>query len=182
MEPTRYIAFLGGINVGGRTVKMERLRAAFEELGFTRVGSYIQSGNVFFDSPEPDRSVLTETIEAHLRHALGYEVPALLRTISEVEAMLASDPFRGIEVTPDVRLCVTFVSEPLPETVEFPLRSPKGDLEVVGATSGEVFVVWHLIDGRPPNSSSWGKLFKPRAATTRFFHTTAKILAAAIKE
>ena len=49
MAHTTYIALLRGINVGGHTVKMERLRGLFGELGLERVRSYIQTGNVFFE-------------------------------------------------------------------------------------------------------------------------------------
>ena len=50
----RYIALLRGINVGGHRVAMVDLRRHFAGLGLTNVGSYIQSGNVFFDSDEAD--------------------------------------------------------------------------------------------------------------------------------
>src|SRR3712207_3045843 len=53
-----YIALLGGINVGGHNVKMEHLRQLFAQLGFANVRSYIQTGNVFFETSEDDRGVL----------------------------------------------------------------------------------------------------------------------------
>ena len=80
-----YIAFLRAINVAGRTVKMARLRELFAELGFANVRSYIQSGNVFFETDETDRALLTGMIAGHLLQALGYEVGVFLRTIPEVE-------------------------------------------------------------------------------------------------
>ncbi len=71
----RYIAFLRGINVGGHRVKMERLRQIFTEIGLTNVRSYINSGNLFFDTNEKDRKISTKMIEQHLYSTLGYEVP-----------------------------------------------------------------------------------------------------------
>ncbi len=56
-----YIALLGGINVGGHNVKMEHLRQLFTQLGFANVRSYIQTGNVFFETSQDDRHVLTQT-------------------------------------------------------------------------------------------------------------------------
>ncbi|MFF1902038.1 DUF1697 domain-containing protein [Kitasatospora sp. NPDC058218] len=178
---TRYIAFLRAVNVGGRTVKMERLRALFTELGLADVGSYIQSGNVFFGTGEPDRAALTLRIEEHLAEALGYPVPVMLRTVDEVAALLAAEPFAGIEAAPDVRLVVEFLSEPLPADFPIPYTSPKGGYEVIGADAGAAYVVIHLQDGRWRTGS---KLFGPSyrgSATARFLHTTAKILAAAGK-
>ncbi|MET9403074.1 DUF1697 domain-containing protein [Kitasatospora sp. NPDC002965] len=181
---TTYIAFLRAVNVGGRTVRMERLRALFAELGLERVGSYIQSGNVFFaaDALGPaDRAALTDRIEQHLADSLGYPVPVLLRTVDEVEAVLAAEPFAGVEVTPDIRLTVNFLSEPLPTDFPVPYTSPKGDYEVIGADAGTAYVVVHLKDGKWVTSGSlFGKSYRG-AATSRFLHTTVKILAAARK-
>lgn len=172
-----YIAFLRGINVGGHTVKMERLREVFAELGFTNVRTYIQSGNVFFDSTEIDRQRLTQTIERHLRTTFGYEVPAFLRTVAELERIVANDPFKTLNVTSDMRLCVTFTSDRVPSDLVLPLHSPRKDMEIIHTTDHEAYVVWHIIDGRPPAAYNFKVLGDK--TTTRFFHTTAKILTAA---
>ncbi|MFD0528070.1 DUF1697 domain-containing protein [Kitasatospora arboriphila] len=177
-----YTAFLRAINVGGRTVTMQRLRELFEELGLARVRSYIQSGNVFFETEEADRAALTARIEEHLERALGYPVPAVLCTLDELEAIVAADPFAGIEVTPELRLCVLFLSEPLPAELAPPASSPKGDWDLVGATANAAFVVLHLQNGQLGGNPAtlFGRAYAG-TATSRFFHTTVKILAAAKK-
>ncbi|MEV6973297.1 DUF1697 domain-containing protein [Kitasatospora sp. NPDC093806] len=181
---TTYLAFLRAVNVGGRTVKMERLRGLFTELGLERVGSYIQSGNVFFTAEVTDaagRAALTGRIEAHLAEQLGYPVPVLLRTVDEVQAVLDAEPFAGVEATPDVRLTVNFLSEPLPADFPLPYTSPKGDYEVIGADPGTAYVVVHLKDGKWVTTGKlFGKSYRG-AVTSRFLHTTVKILAAARK-
>lgn len=179
---TTYIAFLRAVNVGGRTVKMDRLRGLFAELGLGSVRSYIQSGNIFFTTEETGRAALTERIEKHLAAALGYAVPTMLRTVEEVRELVAADPFAGVEVTPDVRLCVVFLSEPLPDDYEFPVHSPKGDWEILSATPGAAFTVMHLKNGRlgANPATAFPKSYRGHG-TSRFFHTTAKILAAAEK-
>jgi uncharacterized protein (DUF1697 family) len=178
----RYIAFLRAVNVGGRVVKMARLRELFAELGLGNVRSYIQSGNVFFETDEADRAALTGAIERHLHAALGYEVGVLLRTVAEVEEIIALDPFREVAPSPDVRLCVVFVSGALPTDLAFPLVSPKGDVEIVGAGSGAIFLVSRLINGRPADPTKFVETsfgVKGLKATTRFYGTTVKILEAA---
>lgn len=176
---TTYIALLRGINVGGHTVKMDRLRSLFEELGFARVRSYIQTGNVFFESGETDQRVLRTSIEDHLRSALGFAVPTCVRTIAEVERVLGLDPFQGLTVTPEIRLAVTFLSEPATVTLPVPYLTPDGAFELIGMTPTELFVVWRLQDGRPGNSYGLIEKHVSVPGTTRFWHTTAKILAAA---
>jgi uncharacterized protein (DUF1697 family) len=178
---TEYIALLRGINVGGHQVKMERLRALFGEMGFDRVRSYIQTGNVFFSSEEQDAQVLRTKIEEHLQTALGYAVATCLRTREELATLVSLDPFHGIEPTPDTRLAITFFAEPVSDTLSTPYLTPDGAYEVIGMTPTELFVVWHLKNGRPGNSYGFlEKKFKV-PATTRLWHTTANILEAAKK-
>lgn len=175
----RYIALLRGINVGGHQVKMDALRRLFADLGLANVGSYIQSGNVFFDSDEADRAALRARIEQHLRATLGYEVATCLRTVGEFAAVMALDPFAGIELRPDRRFSVSFLADPVAVETTLPHKTPKGDFELVAMTPNELFVVWHLVAGRPGNG--YGHLERKYGvpATTRFWHTAAKILAAA---
>lgn len=178
-QTTTYIAFLRAINVGGRNITMERLRAQFCDLGFTNVRSYIQTGNVFFDTTESHRALLTSQIEEYLYSVLGYKVPTMLRTLGEVESALQLDPFRDVVVTPDVRLCVAFLSAPLPETLALPHVSPKTEFEILKATQTEAFVVVRLIGGSPGNLTVYLEKAFHLQATVRFHATSIKILQAA---
>jgi len=173
-----YIALLRGVNVGGHVVKMTDLRALLQALGLQDVRTYIQSGNVFFSSDEADREALAARIEGRLEKSLGYEVPTCLRTTQEVRKLVARNPFDGLTVTPEMRLCVVFCRDPIPKGLALPLLSPKKDMEILSATKQEVFVVWHVINGRPPSSAFLDQSLGKRT-TSRFYHTLAKILEAA---
>lgn len=94
----RYAAFLRAINVGGRTVKMDRLRAVFEGMGFAGVATYIASGNVLFDAASTDPAAVESQVEAGLKGALGYEVATFVRTPSELAAIVAYQPFAPAEL------------------------------------------------------------------------------------
>jgi uncharacterized protein (DUF1697 family) len=204
---TRVVALLRGINVGGHNAKMERLRELVSGLGYARAGSYLASGNLFFDDDVPgmdgaeavhlervgggpgtvaasstEREAWRDRTEARLGRrlgdALGFGVPVFLRTVDELESIVGSDPFAGIELTKDKRFAVTYASEQIPRGVALPVTSSKGDMEIVARTPREAFVVWHLVGGRPP-SGAFPPEALPTRVTTRFFHTSAKILAAA---
>jgi uncharacterized protein (DUF1697 family) len=55
----RYIALLRGINVGGnKIVNMKSLKTLFESLGYINVSTYLNSGNVIFDSDEKKETIL----------------------------------------------------------------------------------------------------------------------------
>lgn len=87
-----HVAFLRGMNLGGRRIKNEELRAEFEALGFSDVACFRASGNVAF-SAKGSEAKLTKQIEAGLGNALGYEVPVFLRTAAELQALVAHKPF-----------------------------------------------------------------------------------------
>lgn len=88
----RYVAFLRGMNIGGRRVTNEGLRSHFEELGCEDVATFRASGNVVFaKSGRPTE--LTAELEEGLAEALGYEVPVFLRSAKQVLAIAAQEPF-----------------------------------------------------------------------------------------
>jgi uncharacterized protein (DUF1697 family) len=89
----RYVAFLRGMNLGGRRIKNEDLRRHFVEMGFEEVVTFRASGNVIFGTPKGETEAkLTTRVEAELGERLGYEVPVFLRS-DEVAAAAAQEPF-----------------------------------------------------------------------------------------
>lgn len=91
--PMTYVALLRGINVGGKGVmKMAPLRDCFEHAGLTRVATYIQSGNIIFESDERMASVLTVRIEDALSTTFGYESAVVIRSHAQFKSVLADAP------------------------------------------------------------------------------------------
>src|SRR3954463_16682545 len=90
----KYVALLRGINVGGKNlIRMADLRACLETRKFERVSTYIQSGNILFDSDVIDAVVLTAAIERALSHTFGREVPVFLRSHAQIKKLIAGAPF-----------------------------------------------------------------------------------------
>jgi uncharacterized protein (DUF1697 family) len=90
----KYVAFLRAINVGGtKVIKMEDLRRMFESLGYSNVATYIQSGNVIFESDEMDSPTLEKQIETQIGQTFGFNVEVFLRTMDEVKAIVEKRPF-----------------------------------------------------------------------------------------
>lgn len=83
-----HVALLRAINVGGRVVKMDALRAACEEIGLSKVETFIASGNVIFES-RAGAAALEKKIEAQLKTVLGYEVATFVRSVPELAAAAA---------------------------------------------------------------------------------------------
>jgi uncharacterized protein (DUF1697 family) len=89
----RYIAFLRGMNLGGRRIANDDLRSHFEGLGCEEVATFRASGNVIFSVDGESPVKLTARLEDGLAEALGYEVPVFLRTAKELVAIAAYGPF-----------------------------------------------------------------------------------------
>jgi uncharacterized protein (DUF1697 family) len=89
----RYVAFLRGMNLGGRRIKNDELMREFEELGLGEVSCFRASGNVIFATTERAEEKLRQRIEVGLGESLGYRVPVFLRNAAELEAVSAHEPF-----------------------------------------------------------------------------------------
>ena len=89
----RYIALLRGINVGGKNIiKMADLKAAFERQGFGNVITYINSGNVLFDSENEDETAIKETCEILILESFGLEIPVCVISSADLCEMLNHAP------------------------------------------------------------------------------------------
>ena len=142
---TRYVAFLRGINVGkAKRIEMAELKRTFGGAGFENVTTYIASGNVMFESPEADATALAREIEAILEKAFGFPIGVIVRTAEDIRRMVDSDPFKGIKVTPDTKLYVTFLGDEPKSGLPIPWESPQGDFKILRVSDGAIFSVLNL--------------------------------------
>ncbi len=107
-----YIALLRGVNVGPhKRMKMETLRASCEALGFTKVKTYIQSGNIVFQAARLSPAAVSTNIEECIVSGFGFSVDVISRTAEEMKAIVSDNPLLkepGIDTT---KLHVVFFSE-----------------------------------------------------------------------
>lgn len=90
---TTYLALLRGINVGGKNIiKMKDLKRLFEDLGFEKVTTYIQSGNCVFQSAE-DADVVQARIEEGIEKTYGFSVPVVVRSDKEFLDIIKNCPY-----------------------------------------------------------------------------------------
>src|SRR2546430_6876194 len=107
-----YIALLRGINIGAhKRMKMEKLRASCEALGFAGVRTYIQSGNVIFKAPKLSPAALSKKLGECIVKDFGFSSEIISRTREEMKAIVDGNPFtkeRGIDPS---KLHVVFLSQ-----------------------------------------------------------------------
>jgi len=115
----KFVALLRGINVSGqKQIKMPDLKTLSEDLGFTKVQTYIQSGNVIFSAKEKSSKRLEDKTSSAIKSKFGFDVPVIVVTPEEIEYVIQNNPFLKKEKESE-RLYVTFLSEnPLAENMK----------------------------------------------------------------
>ncbi|MBS4220492.1 DUF1697 domain-containing protein [Bacillus sp. FJAT-49711] len=90
---TIYIALLRGINVGGHNkIKMAELRSSLEQLRLQNIKTYIQSGNILFESSEPEE-ILQQKIHMKIKEDFGIFSDVIIRTAEEIQEIINQSPF-----------------------------------------------------------------------------------------
>ena len=172
---TRYLAFLRAVNVGGRMVKMEALKTMLAMPGIKNISTYIQSGNVAFDSAETDKEKLIAKIEARLLKELGWEVKTLLRTKPELESVIKGNPFK--KLPEEMALHVSFLSAAPDAELVKQLMQLQTDAEQFSVWGTEAYImVKKGAYGETKFSNTFLEKKLKVAATTRNWATVNKML------
>lgn len=173
-----YAVFLRGINVGGnKKVPMAQLKATLEQMGFTDVKTLLASGNVILTGKKENISSLTKRIAVALEIEFRFPIPVLIREMSRLEEMVATEPFKGRTVTKDIRLYVTFLSEKPKTTLKIPYQSEDKSFRILKLDGEELYSVLDLskgsgtVDAMNIIEKEFGKL-----VTTRNWNTLEKML------
>jgi uncharacterized protein (DUF1697 family) len=173
---TTYVAILRGINVSGhKIIKMERLRAVIEELGFVHVKTYVQSGNVIFETDESPGG-LSAKIERKILDEFGFEVPVLTKSARELKDIIKHNPLVKGPAIDKAKLHVTFLSSDPP-------RDALGLLQRLAAGTERVRLAGRAVYLYCPNGYGNTRLTNTAVekklscrATTRNWATTNKLL------
>lgn len=164
---TTYIALLRGINVGGSTsFPMAELRKICEDAGFKHVRTYIQSGNVLFES-EHSEEQLVDMLEQGIQKSKQKHIPIIMRSAEEMASVLSGNPF------PDAlpkQLGVLFLSNPAPIDL-FKDMTYEGPEEAV-VSGREVYV--HYPDGMGRSKFKFPKMAEQ--GTMRNINTVNKLV------
>ena len=172
-----YVALLRGINVGGRNIiKMAALKVCLEQHGFRNVATFIQSGNVIFESDERNAGKLTTQIEGALSKMFHYDSRVVLRSHAQLRAVVAGAPREWNRRT-DLRCNVAFLREPV--TARHALAEVDVEPQVDSVQEGKgVLYLSTLVTGlkRSRFTKVIGKSIY-RHMTIRNYNTCQKLLA-----
>jgi len=175
----RYIALLRGINVGGKNIiKMADLKATFERQGFGNVITYINSGNVLFDSDDEDETAIRETCEKLITESFGLEIPVCVISSGDLCEMLSRAPEWWNNIA-DARHDAFFVLPPMTaEAICAHIGIVKDEYESVAYYGGVIF--WSA-PMATFSRTRWSKISKDKAMynaiTVRNANTALKLAA-----
>lgn len=179
----QYISILRGINVGGkRKLLMADLKVCYTKLGFKNIVTYIQSGNVIFESDENnDELSLSKNIENAIKDTFAYDVPVIVRTVNDLELIIRENPYIQSETYDIERLHLTFLADNPDEKLKQSIKTM--DYEPDGFTIKEnnayVFCSGKYSDSKL-NNQFFEKKLKVQA-TTRNWKTVLKLYELATK-
>ncbi len=175
---TKYISILRGINVGGkRKILMADLRELYKSLGFENIVTYIQSGNVIFESKKKNaNNTFTKKIKEAIFEKYGFDVPVIIRSVEEIKNILKKNPFLKKEGVQIENLCVTFLSEvPSEENLE-KIKTYDYSPDLFQIIEDNTFL---FIEGKYHKSKLTNNFFEKKlkvSATTRNWKTVLKLL------
>jgi len=161
---TQFAAFIRGINVGGnKLLPMSELKAACESAGLTEVRTFLQSGNVLFNSTRKDPAPL-------IAKALHLDVTVIVRTIDELRAIVDHNPFPDEAKRDPGRLIVMFLEREPKATIESP------GSEVIKPSGRELFIYYPDGQGRSKLTNALIEKKLGMRGTARNWNTVTKLL------
>ena len=173
----KHLALLRGINVSGHNmIKMEALKNMLENMGFTGVETYIQSGNVFVTSEEENSSAVGFKIKQEIYKVFGYDVPVIVVTKNDLELCFTNNPFLKEKEVDIKKLYVAFISKELPSSAinELKISQFKPDEAVIDGK--RIFIKYTIGAGKTRLDQKYIEKKLNVTATMRNYNTVSKLL------
>lgn len=171
-----YVSLFRGINVGGnRKVKMDELKAAHETLGLRDVLPYIQSGNVVFTSDDADEARLQKQIEDAFTQKFGFHSDVVLRTSTELQEIVAKNPFQDQPDKASNRLVVMFLASHPNDTAQEDLRNAYSGPEEFFVMGKEMYIYYPDGMGRSKFAGNFIEKKLKTVGTARNWNTVLRL-------
>ncbi len=177
MKSIKYLALLRGINVGGNNIiRMADLKSGFEDMGFSDVKTYIQSGNVIFKSDEKNKSVIIHKIETELSQRFSYKSKIVVISHEQLETVVSNAPEGYGKQPEEFKYDVLFLKEPLTADEAFQSIKVREGVDFVSA--GKDVLYFSRLISKAGQSYLNQVISLPiyKQMTIRNWNTTSKLL------
>ena len=171
------ICLLRAVNVGGHNVvEMDRLRELFVSLRLQNPRTYVQSGNVVFETAVKDLRPLAGRIQEAIGREFGFQPEVILRTREELRGAANANPFAARGDVEPAKLLVVFLQGTPPAAAVRKVHEMKTDPEEVRIRGREVFI--HYPQGMGRSKLAWTAIEKAlgTAGTGRNWNSVMKLL------
>jgi uncharacterized protein (DUF1697 family) len=155
---------------------MEDLRALSGDLGFRDVETYVQSGNIVFQSSLENPNIISKRVGAKIIESFGFEVRVIVRTSKEMRNVISNNPFLKENGIDSSKLHVTFLSEVVQETSLERLAELPTSPDRFYPAPREIYIYCPIGYGRTKLSNVGIEKALSVTATTRNWKTTNKLL------
>lgn len=172
-----HLALLRGINVSGHNmIKMDVLKSTLENLGFQKVQTYIQSGNVFLNSDEENPAKIAFVIKQEIYKVFGYDVPILVISKRDLQACVTNCQFLKEKEVDTKKLYVAFVSKELKAENSNDLKMSQFKPDEVQIDNTRIFIKYHIGAGKTRLDQKYIEKKLNLTATIRNWNTVNQLL------
>ncbi len=171
-----YIAILRGINVSGqKLIKMEDLKSYMEELNFSYVSTYIQSGNIIFQTEILSEIELAKLIEKKILKEYNFEVPVIVRSDKYFNHVLKNNPFINAGKAELDKLYVTFLASKPSEKIINSIETITGNIDEYKIIEDVIYIYCQNGYGNTKLNNNYFEKKLKIQATTRNWKTVVKL-------
>jgi uncharacterized protein (DUF1697 family) len=172
-----FVSLFRAINVGGNNrVPMPELKALHEALGLKNLNTYLQTGNVIFESADTDTNQLAAQIANAVTQKFGFHVEVMVRTAAELKALVAKNPYLNQPTKEPQWLVVMFLASRPEEAAKQALRSAYSGPEEFSIGEQELFIYYPEGIGRSKFTNAFIEKKLKVLGTGRNWNTVAKLL------
>jgi len=172
-----HLALLRGINVSGHNMmKMEALKTMLENIGFTNVRTYLQSGNVFVDTDEESASKVGFMIKQEIFKVFGHEVPVVVIAKEDLELCFKNNPFLKEKEVDSKKLYVAFVSIALKKESINDLKISQFKPDEASIDGNRIFIKYAIGAGKTRFDQKYIEKKLNVTATIRNWNTVTNLL------
>ena len=180
----KYIALLRGVNISGKNkIAMSKLKKEFTNLGFKEVTTYLNSGNIIFESDINNKNEIINNIPIMIKDKFEFDIPTYVTTSQELEELMSNSPEWWGKDNKEIYDNIIFIIPPTTYKEVFAAIGSPNEYEKIQEYKNNIFWSFDLKNYR--KSNWWSKTASTEISnsiTIRTANTMRKILEICLKK
>ena len=174
----KYIVLLRGVNISGKNkISMKELKEELQHLGYQEVVTYLNSGNIIFESDVEDKERIKKDVYFMIKKKFLLDIPIFIMTKHELEDLLMHHPNWWGTGNKEIYDNIIFVIPPTIYEEIFHVVGSANEYEKIQEYKNNIFWSYSLKDYQKTNW--WSKTASTsirKQITIRTANTMKKIL------